>query len=209
MKKETFERSILIFLFSAAAFGETCTYHTWTWDTFQKKSVGHRTVRKLYTELDVEERGKIKGCSVCEEDQVSIRMGKLPEFKICRVFAEPIRQALQRAVDAGFSIESLIGYRVGKSKGRIDPSGLRTEFSNHSFGTAIDINSDKNGLYDNCTIFGAKCLLLRGGRYTPSVPGTITAGSPIYEAFRDGGFHWGGEIAGRQKDFMHFSLDGM
>ncbi len=195
--------------FSGPTWGETCTFHTWTWDTLKKKSVGHQKVVKPKLELTPTELGSIKGCTVCEEDQIEVSIAKLPSFKICKVFADSIRQALQRALSAGFPIQSLIGYRVGKSKGPVDAAGLRTEFSNHSYGTAIDINSEKNGLYDNCLTFGPQCRLIRGGKYLATVPGSITRESSVYQAFREARFRWGGEINGRQKDFMHFSLDGM
>ena len=42
----------------------------------------------------------------------------------------------------------------------------------------------------------------------PEQPGAITLESVVYEAFRNIGWKWGGELAGRQKDFMHFSLSG-
>lgn len=196
-------------LLSGSVFGETCTYHTWTWDTVKKKSVGHRKVVKGRAELDSTERGTVNGCSVCEEDQVELRITNLPPVRICKVFADSVRKALERAQTSGFPIHSLIGYRVGKSKGPTDNSGHRTEFSNHSYGTAIDINSEKNGLYDECVTFRPQCRLIRGGQYVASRSGAITKESTIYRAFRESGFRWGGEIDGRQKDFMHFSLDGM
>jgi len=84
----------------------------------------------------------------------------------------------------------------------------RTQYSYHSFGVAIDINAEQNGLYGNCVTFSDACQLRRGGPWRPGRPGTITLGDPIYDGLTDIGLRWGGEIAGRQKDFMHFSLTG-
>ena len=147
-------------------------------------------------------------CTVCEEDQATIRVGKIPPFRICNLFAAEVRQALERALDAGFPIDEIVGYRVGKSKGPVDDAGLRTQFSNHSFGIALDINPRLNGLYTSCFRFGPACRLLRGGEWRPDVPGTVTRDSSVYAAFRGIGWKWAGELAGRQKDFMHFSLSG-
>lgn len=188
---------------------DPCTYKTWEWDTVQKKSVHHRTVSKAKAELTKEEQSEVKGCTVCQEDQVDLRIDKHPLFKVCKKFAAQIKRAIEKAQVEGFVIDSIVGYRVGKSKGPIDSAGLRTEFSNHSFGTAVDFNSEKNGLYDFCIRFGPECRLIRGGPYLAERPGSITVKSPIYKSMREVGFKWGGQIAGKQKDFMHFSLNGM
>ncbi len=202
--------SSLVFLtFSASAGAATCTYETWEWDTKRKISVNHRRVEKEKDRLDIHERGSIEGCSVCREDQVTIALEGLPTFEICRKFEMPLRRAVEKAKTAGFPIVSIVGYRVGKSKGSVDSKGLRTEFSNHSFGAAIDFNSETNGLYDTCIEFGPKCKLLRGGAYDPKGRTAITRASPLYLAMTKEGFKWGGEIAAKQKDFMHFSPTGM
>jgi hypothetical protein len=200
--------SIFIILFAFPTLANLCHYETWEWDTLKRKSVGHRQVIKQKAEMTKEEKGNVPGCSVCEEDQMEIRIKSLPVVKVCRVFHGRIRQAMEEAMSQGFPISSLIGYRVGKSKGPIDSKGLRTEFSHHSFGTAIDFNAEKNGLYDSCPRFGPECQLIRGGKYRPSEAGSITPDTSLYQALRKAGFRWGGEIQGKQKDFMHFSLDG-
>jgi hypothetical protein len=97
---------------------------------------------------------------------------------------------------------------VIKSRGAADGNGNRIGFSNHSFGTAIDINPEQNGLYDNCITFGPQCRLLRGGEWRPGTPGTLDKNGDIVTLFKQAGFQWGGEIVGKQKDFMHFSLTG-
>ena len=187
----------------------TCTYETWDWDTIQKKSVNHRQVTKNRSELTAEEIGAIPGCSVCEEDQVEIKIKTLQPFKVCRTFKERVSRAIAKAMGKGFPVQTVVGYRVGKSKGPVNSSGQRTQFSNHSFGAAIDINSERNGLYDSCVHFSSQCRLIRGGAYRPGVLGTITRSSEIYRQMTVEGLKWGGEINGQQKDFMHFSLNGM
>jgi len=108
----------------------------------------------------------------------------------------------------GAPIHTVVGYHVVKSRGPVDHAGNRTGFSNHSFGTAIDINPDQNGLYDNCITFGPECRLLRGGDWRSGIPGTLEKDGDIVNTLKQEGFYWGGEIAGKQKDFMHFSLTG-
>ncbi len=76
---------------------------------------------------------------------------------------------------------------------------------NHSFGTAIDINMPSKT--DSTTIvnsFGPSCRLVRGGKYQPSDPRSVTIKSAVYQAMRGIGFRWGGEIKGQQKRLHAF-----
>lgn len=167
-----------------------------------------KQVRHAYGELIREEIDPVTGCTVCTEDQETIAISPLPTFSVCAKLAPRVRSAVEYLIANGQPIRSVTGYRVIKSRGPVDASGNRTEFSNHSFGTAIDINPEQNGLYDNCIDFGPQCLLIRGGEWRPGTPGTIEKNSDIVVRFKQAGFKWGGEIAGKQKDFMHFSLTG-
>ncbi len=187
---------------------QKCTYWTWEWNTKKKRSENHRQVQKDYSKLsDIEKEGR-SDCTVCEEDQVWIRINGVKPFRVCKYYETNIRTALKEITATGFPLLSVTAYRVGKSKGPVDKNGRRTQFSNHSFGTAIDINRDLNGLYDNCSSFGKQCKLRLGGEWNPQRPGTITKNSVVTKAFKSVGLKWGGEIKGRQKDFMHFSLTG-
>lgn len=185
-----------------------CTYEIQVWNVNLKKSIGPTKVRHPYSELAPEETDPLTGCTVCSEDQVRIDTQPLPSFSVCYKIAPRIRLVLEDLMRNGAPLFSVEGYRVIKSRGQLDPSGNRTEFSNHSFGTAIDINSEQNGLYDNCVTFGPECRLLRGGEWRPGTPGALEKSNEIVLSLQQEGFRWGGEIAGRQKDFMHFSLTG-
>lgn len=202
---------------------KTCTYKTYQWSTVKKKSVNRRRVKKAYADLTPEEKApgfKTNGCSVCEEDQVTVAVNGLPEIKVCWYYAPKVKEALEALqADKGFKIQELVGYRCGQTRGKI-VDGNRTEFSNHSFGTAIDINSRTNGLYRRCDLKGKapttaadikRCKKGMGGAWNPDKNRkvTITPTSKAYELFTQlVGWKWGGEIDGRLKDFMHFSVDG-
>jgi hypothetical protein len=202
---------LLIFLINLVQLieaSELCTYSTWSWNVNQKRVVNNEKISKPKSKLSPEEIGTIPGCSVCEEDQREIRLPGLAPFKVCQIFHARMNMALHKALSQGFPIFSVSAYRVGKSKGALNAQGERTEFSNHSYGTAIDINSELNGLYDQCEKFAPTCRLIRGGQYNENARGAINNKSSIYFSMREIGLKWGGEIAGRQKDFMHFSTTG-
>lgn len=185
-----------------------CTYEMQVWNVNLKSSVGLTEVRHPYAELSPEESDPATGCTVCSEDQERIEIPPLPAFSVCRKIAPHVRGPLEKLLRDGAPLFTVVGYRVIKSRGPVDASGNRTAFSNHSFGTAIDINPEQNGLYDNCITFGPGCRLLRGGAWSPGIPGTLEKDSDTVRILTSSGLRWGGEIAGKQKDFMHFSLTG-
>ena len=187
---------------------QTCTYSDWTWSAAERRAVDAREVEKPYSTLRDDERDAATGCSICREDQVEIVLPGVEPFQVCQAVAEDVEAALTRALARGFVIETVTGYRVGRSKGVLDADGKRTEYSNHSFGLAIDANAEKNGLYDRCTEFSGACRLIRGGEWRPDASGGIAPDTPLYEELTEVGWKWGGELPGRQKDFMHFSPSG-
>lgn len=194
---------------SMALATETCSYSSYRWDTTIKKAVDVVTVNKRYEDLLVEEIDARTGCTVCIEDQRWIQVGKLQPVRLCKVIAHEVESILNRVVANGFKITELEGYRVGRTRGDVDLHGKRTEFSNHSFGIAIDVNSSSNGLYENCLQFDQKCVLRRGGDWQPGInPQSIATQGTLVQQMKGSGFKWGGEIIGRQKDFMHFSVSG-
>ena len=164
-------KALLTILLSTSLYADTCTYNTWEWHVKQKRSMNHRIVKKSRSELTEAEQDPRSKCTVCREDQLEIKIENVPKFTVCKHFAPKVRAAVEKVTASGFEIKTVIAYRVGKSRGAIDENGLRSLFSNHSFGTAIDLNSPQNGLYKNCKTFGPNCKLSRGrpmGRAPPT-----------------------------------------
>jgi len=141
--------SAALLICETALAGETCTYTDWAWHVPSGQ------------------------CSICIEDMTEVNVPGQQPVLMCHVIAPAVEAALIAAQDSGFEIESLTGYRVGRTKGSLDEDGRRTEYSHHSFGLAIDINADKNGLYDRCIEFGPACRLRRGGR-TSAFAGAVS-----------------------------------
>jgi hypothetical protein len=187
---------------------QSCTYEVQSWSVTLKQSVDRKTVSHPYSTITLDEIDPITGCTVCSEDQEIISIPPLEPFLLCSRIAPQVRAALERLIRDGAPVFAVIGYHVIKSRGPVDSAGNRTGFSNHSFGTAIDINPAQNGLYDHCFQFGPGCRLMRGGEWRPGVAGTLERDSYIVKAMGAIGLRWGGEIEGRQKDFMHFSPTG-
>lgn len=186
----------------------TCTYEMQVWNVNQKNSVMKQKVRHAYDALSSEEIDTLTGCTVCSEDQEVISVPPLPLFSVCYRIAPQVRRVISHLIRNNAPVHTVVGYHVIKSRGAIDRNGNRTGFSNHSYGTAIDINPEQNGLYDNCITFGPECRLLRGGEWRVGNAGSLEPAGDIVTAFKGAGFCWGGEIAGWQKDFMHFSFTG-
>jgi hypothetical protein len=67
----------------------------------------------------------------------------------------------------------------------------------HAYGRAIDINPLLN------LFIQGNHTTPQGASYNPSVPGTITADSPVVALFKEHGFTWGGDWSDR-KDYQHF-----
>lgn len=195
-------------LYSHFASAKTCTYATYQWNSLEKKVVNFRTVEKSYKDLTQDEKDPTTGCSVCSEDQVELKFKNLEPFKACKALSSKIKKTFSKLIENGSPIYSIVGYRVGQTRGPLDEKGNRTLFSNHSFGVALDINSEFNGLYTNCETFGPECKLVKGGSWSPPSKGTLTQNDPIVIEFKKIGLKWGGESKGVLKDFMHFSPTG-
>ena len=191
-----------------ASAGEQCTYSTYKWNVNIRKAVEPRMVSKPMSELTDAEKDKETGCTVCLEDQVQLSFPGLKPFLICRKLAPRVEQIINELQRQHAPLKDVVGYRVGMTRGNPDKNGNRTGFSNHSFGVALDINTGQNGLYENCFKVSPACRLIKGGRWDPKQELSLTADSLIVRLFRQHGFKWGGEIAGQQKDFMHFSPTG-
>ena len=200
----------------------TCTYTAYAWDTVKKRSTNHFSVSKPYSEVTDDERDPSDPrCTICSEDQVTIDTAqfglKTGKIRICYAYADNVASALKTIAESGqFDIEKLEGYRPGRTRGPIDANGLRTLWSNHSFGAAIDINAHKNAIYSQCPnpIKGSRddvltCKRGIGGSYDPQKnPRTsITHDGIVYQTMTTF-WKWGGEIEGDTKDIMHFSITG-
>ena len=201
---------------------ETCTYDAYAWDTRKKRSTDHFHVEKPYSEVTDEERDpNAPDCTICIEDQVTIHPKdfgvNLGSIRICHRFAPQVKQALTEiAQSKQFDIIQLEGYRPGKTRGKIDANGLRTQWSQHSYGTAIDINANRNAIYSNCTnkIVNSSndvkdCKKGIGGAYQPEKQPrvSIVKDGVVYNRMTQF-WKWGGEIDGTTKDIMHFSITG-
>ena len=200
----------------------TCTYSAYAWDTKKGRSTDHFDVSKPYAEVTDDERDpNVPECTICREDQVTINpkeFGVSAEtIRICHVYADQVIAALIAIHKSGeFDIEKLEGYRPGKTRGAVDKNGLRTQWSQHSYGTAIDINAHKNAIYSNCTTKinnsaqdVKSCKKGIGGAYNPEKQPrvSIVKDGIVYREMTKF-WKWGGEIDGSTKDIMHFSVTG-
>ena len=192
----------------SAQHQKMCTYSTYQWNTELKKAVNFESISKPYRDIQDFERDAQTGCTVCEEDQSIVRIKQLPPIKLCTKLANKIEVRLNHLIKKGVKIEKAVGYRVGQTRGDLDENNNRTLFSNHSFGIAIDINDEHNGLYDNCVEFNSQCRLRKGGPWNENNPLSLHPDHEIVRILKEINLLWGGEILGYQKDFMHFSPSG-
>lgn len=193
---------------SLQAGPSTCSYTTYQWNVNQRAAVNPRRVQHPYSSVTGIERDAATGCTVCEEDQRWVALPGIEPFRACHRIADKLESVLLALLQQGEDIRKVAGYRVGMTRGDVDVDGNRTRFSNHSFGIAVDINDQQNGLYDQCLVYGPQCRLIKGGPWAPDQPGSLAAGSAVVKAMRSMGMQWGGQIQGKQKDFMHFSPSG-
>lgn len=199
----------MVLTISSRSYSQTCSYNTWQWNIHTRQAVNQERIVRSYDALATDERDVASGCTVCEEDQEKIFVANLPEFYVCKFIAPQVRRAFAEFQRLGTPVKSVVAYRVGRTRGKIDANGNRSDFSNHSFGLALDINAEHNGLYIQCATFGPQCILSRGGPWAPgNDPYSLSSTSEIVRVLKANGFKWGGEIAGQQKDFMHFSPSG-
>jgi hypothetical protein len=201
--------AVVLALATAASAGtvDTCRYEYTIWNTNKRAVSDRRTVTKDRALLSDEERGPL-GCTPCREDQAAVTLRNGLRFLACAKIAAPLTEALDHAIERGQEVRTVVGYRPQMSRGPADKDGNRTQLSNHSFGVAIDVNEMQNGLYDRCAAWSPACRLIKGGAYRPGEKGSIVAESPLVAALEAIGLRWGGQIAGGQKDFMHFSPTG-
>lgn len=82
-------------------------------------------------------------------------------------------------------------------------TGSSSGWSQHSYGTAIDINPVQNPYIKGATVIPENGTTARNA----SVPGTIVKGSLPVAAMKRAGLVWGGTWSSL-KDYMHFSATG-
>ena len=186
---------------------QSCTYELGIWNVAAGKVLERKRIDKPKSELRPEEIDEW-GCTPCIEDQVSVTLSNGVSFQMCTRLAEPVREALEKVLESGLPIDTVVGYRPSMSKGPVDARQNRTQLSNHAFGSALDINEAHNGLYTHCLRWSPSCRLIRGGPWQPGSAHSLTADHPVVREMMAIGFLWGGEIQGIQKDMMHFSKSG-
>lgn len=186
----------------------SCSYQSYKWNVKLKQAVEVNQVQHSYSSLKQYEVDAETGCTVCQEDQIQINLPGVKTFSVCHFIANELEHKLLTLIENGEVIYEVTGYRVGMTRGDVDKDFNRTQFSNHSFGIALDINPKQNGLYDQCLVFSESCRLLRGGPWRAGYIGSLTRESLIVRELSRLGFRWGGLIQGKQKDFMHFSPSG-
>ena len=125
-----------------------------------------------------------------------------------------IRQVFDVILKTRFPVESVlpIAHPLIQRKG---PYGLSPDTNNtsgyvwrpimgarklslHALGMAVDINPRQNPYMRGDLILPPQAV------YSPSVPGTLTADSPVVQVFKQLGWEWGGEWTEGTVDYMHF-----
>lgn len=202
---------------------QACHYTSYQWSMKRKTGVNRRTISKTFGELTGDEIDPNDArCSVCEENQVWLRPAEhgwpnIQPVRVCDVYAGKLGKALEGMAAGGvFTLIDLVGYRPGRTRGAV-VDGLRTQMSNHGYGTAVDINARHNGLYAGCNISPVtvegirRCRLAVGGPWDPvarPLTSVVRGGLPYRVMTQSVGWKWGGEIGGGTRDLMHFSLTG-
>jgi hypothetical protein len=182
-----------------------CIYDYSVWNTLERRTSARIHVDKPVSALTEEEKGPF-GCTPCLRDQQSASLSNGLSVTVCRHIEKQVVQVLNQSIKDGASIEEIIGYRASLSRGDADPDGNRTLLSFHAYGTAVDINESWNGLYDHCTSWGPDCRLIKGGPHSLEDIRSLTPANPLVVGLKKIGMNWGGELEGKQKDFMHFDF---
>ena len=140
------------------------------------------------------------------------------EVVVHRDHAEGIIAVMERLYDARFPIERMELVDVYEGDDDASMAANNTSafncrevsrrpgvWSQHAFGTAIDINPVQNPyILRNGTVLPPGALIDRAA----PAPGLITEDSVAVEAFTDIGWGWGGSWTGGVLDYQHFSASG-
>jgi D-alanyl-D-alanine carboxypeptidase len=138
------------------------------------------------------------------------------ELMVAATVADDVVAIFNRLYDAGYPIASM---RLVDDFGGDDNASMSANntsafncrpvtggggFSEHSYGTAIDLNPVQNPY-----LSGSLVLPQEGRQYLDRhrAPGVIQPGDDVVTAFADHGFSWGGSWSG-PIDYQHFSVSG-
>ena len=138
------------------------------------------------------------------------------ELVVAASVAPDIVQVFHRLYDNGFPLASL---RLVDDFGGSDDQSMDADnssafncravtggggFSEHSYGTAIDLNPVENPYLSGDTVLPAQ-----GRQFLDRAPapGVITAGNEVVAVFASIGWTWGGTWSG-PIDYQHFSASG-
>jgi len=138
------------------------------------------------------------------------------ELVVAEGVAADVTDIFRRLYDAGFPIAAL---RLVDDFGGSDDDSMAADnssafncrpvtggggFSEHSYGTAIDLNPVENPYLSGSLVLPPAG---RGFADRHSAPGVIQPGDAVVEAFASHGWTWGGSWSG-PIDYQHFSLSG-
>lgn len=129
-------------------------------------------------------------------DQTAAVFGTLYAMRYPIARMEPV-EAFGGSDDASMAADNTSAFNCRATTGG-------TGFSEHSYGTAIDLNPVENPYVKGSTV------LPEAGRAfveRKPAPGVIVAGDAVVQAFADQGFSWGGDW-NSLKDYQHFSISG-
>jgi hypothetical protein len=90
------------------------------------------------------------------------------------------------------------GYNCRSARGQ-------SRWSAHAYGTSVDINPFQNPMVRRGTVVPELARAYVDRAHVR--PGMLTPDNPAVQAFREAGWHWGGDWT-YSKDYMHFSTDG-
>lgn len=114
--------------------------------------------------------------------------------------------AAAKASDGADDFKSIEADNTSAFNCRTRTGSSSKDWSQHSFGTAIDINPIENPYVETSgrTSHPASVPFLKRSIVRP---GMAVAGGPLVRAFENVGWRWGGTWSG-PIDFQHFSLNG-
>lgn len=135
------------------------------------------------------------------------------EFVVAAGAADTLREPFRRIFEMRYPIQVLnvtdgedVPWDESAAFNCRKKVGDRSQWSEHSYGRAIDINPVQN------PYVSASSIVPDDGRpYADRGrvdPGVLHAGDPVVIAFEAAGWHWGGTWTGRTHDYMHFSTTG-